>query len=269
MGFSLEQGYTPTTIDTMMLSVMDNVNVQFGTAYTMETFIGTNLYKYFYALMQRLQENEIKTSEIFLLLQDYFKLTNENISRPVVTNPGLLEHFQDEGFIVSIKKPINTDAGKVFVAVDVDEDADDYEDVRLEIATIIRDSTVAGVVSQGTEIETLTLSNGQAFDFKFNLPNRIPVKLKLTVELSENNQVVIGAPDDTKLKLLSNILSRYRLGRNFEPQRYFTTVDAPWAASVLLEWSDDAGSSWHDEVFDAEYDDLFVFALADITLVEV
>ena len=38
--------------------------------------IGTNFYKYFYALAQRIQTNEIKTSEIFLKLQDYFKYTN-------------------------------------------------------------------------------------------------------------------------------------------------------------------------------------------------
>ena len=33
---------------------------------------GTNFYKYFYALMQRLQENEIRTSEIVLKIQQYF-----------------------------------------------------------------------------------------------------------------------------------------------------------------------------------------------------
>jgi len=48
------------------------VNTQFGQSYTMDTFIGTNLYKYFYALAQLLQENEVKTSEIFLKLQQYF-----------------------------------------------------------------------------------------------------------------------------------------------------------------------------------------------------
>ena len=394
MGFSQESGYTPASIESLMLSVMANVNTQFGTSYTQETFVGTNFYKFFYALVQKLQENEVKTSEIFAKLQQYFAITNERISRPVVTNPGLIEALENyeselapDGFIASVKPMIDADAGKIHICVDVDDgvhatgnititsyanlvsgtddsvgvaattftaqtgaatpgaatfqaatdndstaaslalqinshatvslqvraraigavvhitamhggtagnsialaytDNDtnvgatksgtalsggeanaDYEDLRLEIATIIKDSTIAGGVTQGLEEEAIVLSNGQSFDFKFNLPNRIEVYLRLTTTLSENNQVVVGTPDDVKLALLANVLERYRLGRNFEPQKYFSVLDAPWASQVLLEWSDDAGATWNDEVYDANYDDLFEIDLANITLVE-
>ncbi len=387
MGFSQENGYVAADIDTIMLSIMTNINTQFGTSYTTETFLGTNFYKYFYALAQKFQENEVKTSEIFLKLQEYFEITNEAISRPVVTNPGLIEKLEDEGYTASVKPMIEADAGTIHVCVDTDDgdhatasvvitdfaklvsgtddtitvngtafvaqvgaavlgagtfqaatnvsatadslalqinnhatcsltvraravgatvhltavhggtagnaqtltytEADGnvgatvsgavfsggtasatYEDTRLAICEIISESTVAGAVTVGTEEETIVLSNGQSFDFSFNLPARIPVVLKLTIALSENNQVVVGDPDDTKLLLLENIQAQYRLGRNFEPQRYFSVVDAPWAASVLLEWSDDAGSTYYDDVFEAEYDELFDFGLEDITLVE-
>jgi hypothetical protein len=89
----------------------------------------------------------------------------------------------------------------------------------------------------------------------------------LTITLSENNQAVIKSPEEIKAALLVNIAAKYRLGRNFEPQRYFSVVDAPWASDVLLEWSDD-NATWHDEVFDAAFDDLFECDLADITLIE-
>lgn len=395
MGFSQQEGYVPVDIDAIMQDIMTNINSQFGTAYTYEQFVGTSFYKYFYALAQKMSENEIKTSEIFVKLQEYFEITNERISRPVVTNPGLIEAFSNyisdlapEGLVASVKPMIVGDAGKIHICVDADDgdhataqveitnyanlvsgtddviavagtnftaqagaatpgtgtfqaatsntataaslalqinshatvsltvkaraagpivyltavhggtagnaitltytDNDtnvgatvsgatfsggtenaDYEDLKTEIGELIKDSTVAGAITQGTETETIVLSNGQSFDFKYNLPNRIPVLLRLTIVLSENNQVLIGDPDDTKLALLANIDERYQLGKNFEPQKYFDiNNDAPWAASILLEWSDDGGDTYYDDIFDADYDELFDIALENIELVE-
>lgn len=266
MGFAQESGYTPTTIQTMMISVMNNVNTQFGTAYTEETFLGTNFYKYFYALIQKLQENEVKTSEIFTKLMDYFAVTNERISRPAVTAPGLIEKLAGEGYTASVKAPIDADAGKAYICVDVDETADDYADTKLEINTLIMESVAAGVVTQGTESSSIVLSNGQAFDFKYDLPDREEPDLRLTITLSENNQFVVKSPEEVKQILMDNIAAKYALGKNFEPQRYFTIIDAPWAESVLLEY--DIGGGFVSAVFDAAYDDLFVIDLANITLIE-
>jgi hypothetical protein len=281
MAFSQDNGYVPATIAEIMDALMAGINTQFGTTYTTETFIGTNFYKYFYSLAQRLQENEVKTSEIFAKLQQYIATTNEMISRPVVTNPGVLENLESEGYICSIKPMINADAGKISICVDKTVASGDWEDSagyatdKLAVCGIIKDSTVAGAVTQGTESSTLTLTNGQAFDFKYCLPNRIPVALRLTTVLSENNQLPVGDPDDTKLLLLANIAADYRLGKNFAPQRYFAVEDAPWAQSVLLEWTDDVtagvvdgGAVWHSTVYDADFDDLFVVSLALIELVE-
>lgn len=275
MSFSQENGYIPSSIETLMDLVRQGINATFATSYTTETFVGTGWYKYFYTLIQKLQENEVKTSEIFIKLQEYFNVTNERISRPVVTNPGLVEKFASEGYVASVKPMIDADAGKIHIAVDVDDDDDDYAETKLAICNLIKDSTVAGCVTQGTESESLVLTNGQSFDFKYNLPNRIPIWLRLTITLSENNQVVILPPDEVKLLLLQNVQAKYQLGKNFEPQRYFSIVDAPWAANVLLEWTDDVTDgeldetpTWHDEVYDADYDDLFDIALERITLVE-
>jgi hypothetical protein len=268
MGFASESGYTPLSIETIMLDVMDNFNTQFGTTYTQETFLGTSAYKYFYALVQRLQANEVRTGEIFSKLQQYIEVTNERILRPSVTPPGLVDAFIDSDFVASVKPPIDADAGKIYVCVDTDETADDYADVKLEINTIIKNSVVAGVVSQGTETSAIVLSNGQSFDFKFNLPDRNEILLRLTITLSENNQSLISTPEEIKNLLVANIAEKYSLGKNFEPQRYFTTEDAPWASDVMLEWSDDAGSNYYTTVFDAAYDDLFVVLLENIELIE-
>jgi hypothetical protein len=382
LSYSNDNGYSAATIETIMTAIMTEINTQFGTSYTYESFVGTNFYKYFYALAQRVQENEVKTSEIFTHLQQYFAITNESIQRPVGTSPGVIEALEREGYIAAVKPMIDADAGKIHICVDVEDgvhdsgnvtitsyanlvsgtddsvtigstvftaqagaatpgtatfqaatsndatatslaaqinahavasllvtasalanvvtlaavqggvtgialtytnnDANvgltvsgatlsggdaDYADTRLDIATIIKDSISAGVVSQGTEIQNIVLSNGQAFDFKYNLPNLISCDLKLTLTLSENNQNVILSPEEIKTLLMTNIAAKYRVGKNFEPQTYFSVEDAPWCSAVLLEY--DIGSGFVSTIYDADYDDKFDILLENVTLVEV
>ncbi len=268
MPFSSENGYVPISIETMIDSVRQNVNTQFGTTYTTDTFIGTNFYKYFYALIQRLQENEVKTSEIFLSLQQYFDVTNETILRPAVTPEGMLEAFAESDYTVSIKAPIVGDAGKLYLCALLDDGDDNYPTDKLAVCTLLKQYCVAGVVTQGTETETLVLTNGQAFDFKFTLPDTIVTKLRLTNTTSDNNQTIIKSTADIKADLLANIAARYNLGKDFEPQKYYSLTDAPWCSQVVLEWSTDGGSTYHTTVRASDFDELLTFALSDITLVE-
>lgn len=271
MPFALESGYTPSSIETIMSSLREGINAQFGTSYTVESFVGTNFYKYLYALAQELQENEVATSEILLKLQQYFAVTNEMISRPVVTNPGLIEKLSTLGYTASLKPMIDADAGKIHIAVDVDETADDYAAVKLQICQIIAQSTVAGAVTQGSEVETIVLTNGQAFDFKYALPDRHETWLRLTITTSDNNMLLIGNPDDTKAKLLANINSRYKLGLDFAPQKYFGIVDAPWASEVKLEYSFDwngTTGTWSSAIYEANFDDILEVSLARTILAE-
>ena len=268
MGFSQENGYVLVSTDVIMDYFMNGINTQFGTSYTTESFVATNFYKYFYIIAQRVQLNETKSSEIFLKLQNYIDFINARISRPVNTNPGIVDRFLVQGYVASVKPIVEADAGKINICVQTDSEADDYATVKIAICTLISQITVAGAVTQGAESEAIVLSNGQSFDFKFHLPDELPIILRLTITTSENNLVTIDTPDEIKLKLLSNIASRYKLGRNFEPQTYFTTNDAPWAGSILLEYSFDDGDNWLSSIYDAAFDDLITFGLADITLVE-
>lgn len=367
MSFSSENGYTPATISAIMSAIKDNINTQFGTSYTDESFVGSNFYKYFYTLAQRMQENEIKTSEIFTYMQQYFNVTNERIQRPVATNPGLVEAIEGAGYVASVKPPADADAGKLFACIQIDgfefativigdltftainpgvegndisiiladtatagsetisvtdgqitvgieggvstatqiktaidgdaesaalisvaiasgqestaqaaatetslEDGSGtgYLTIKSNLGSLIKDSVAGGIVTQGDQVENIVLSNGQDFDFKYSLPNRIETLLRLTVTLSDNNQVVIDSPEDQKQKLLDNISEKYRLGRDFEPQKYFSTADAPWASKVLLEWSIDGGSNYFTTIIEADFDDLYETSLANVTLIE-
>lgn len=270
MSFSSENGYVPVSIAEIMNFVRNEINTLFGTSYTEETFVGTNWYKYSYSIVQRMQENEIQTSEIFSKLQEYISLTNDRIQRPSVSYPGLLDSFKDNGYTASVKQLTSPAAGKMFICVDTDDAAPDYATTKLAICNLIKDFVAAGTVTQGTEVESIVLSNGQAFDFKFALPNRIPVILKLTITVSENNQLLVPDDETVRALLFSRLNSMYRLGLNFEPQRYFTLADAPYAATVLLEWSDDfdpGPATYNSTVFDANFDDLYTFDLEDLAVI--
>ncbi len=386
MSFAQDTGYLPNTIAELMALVREGINEQFSTDYDEETFLGTNFYKYFYALIQRLQENEVKTSEIVLNLQQYFETTNEEIVRPNTTHPGILDYLTEAGYVASTKAPLEANAGKLYVCVDVDDGdhatgtititsyanlvsgTDDsvtvgatvftaqvgastlgqttftaltsnaataislaaqinahatagalviaraagavvtinaihggtagnaialgytdndanigatksgtvlaggtasttYAAEKLAIATILKDSVVAGITTMGTETETITLSNDQSFDWNFYLPDRIPITLRLTLVTSSNNQSVILTTNETTDLLFANITARYRLGLNFEPQRYFSILDAPWCASTLLEYSLD-GSTWISTVASLAFNELYDFDVGDISIVE-
>lgn len=269
MAFSKENGYIPVSVEVMMTNIMTFVNPIFETGFTYESFVGSNFYKFYYALVQRVQQGEIKTAEIFSKLQQYFVVTNAQISRPVATNPGIIQALETAGYISSVKPMVEVDAGKLSICVQLDDTDPDFDDDSEAVGLLLSQSIAAGIVTQGTEVETVVLENGQAFDWKFFLPDVQEPLLRLTLTTSENNQLLIGDPDAVKVKLLENILARYRLGRNFEPQRYFNQADAPWTSGVLLEYSLDSGATWTSAVFDANFDDLFVIDLGNIDLVEV
>lgn len=263
--FAQDNGYTPTTFDDFMGAIRVAINEQFGTAFDATTFLATNWYKYFYTLVQMAMQNETKTAEIFAKLQQYITTTNLRIQRPSVSQPGLIDSFESRGYTASVKKNLLADAGTVSICIDTDELAADYPATRLILCGLVKDYVAGGMVSQGTEVESITLTNGQAFDFKFYLPTRTAVKLRLTLTSSENQLVTL--PDDETIRqtLIDNIKARYRLGWDFEPQRYYTLAEAPWAATILLEWSYD-GITWHSTVFLAAFTDLFTVTLEDTTI---
>lgn len=266
MSYSQDAGYQPSSFDTLMSAVREAINTQFATTYTEGNFIGTNWYKYFYGLVQKVAENETKTSEIFLKLQEYIATTNLRIQRPSVSLPGIIDTFTAYGYVASVKANELVDAGTVSVCVDVDDTLPSYPVKKLEICNLLKDFVGAGMVFIGTETESIVLTNGQSFDFKFALPDYTPVLLRLTLTSSDNQNLVLPDDEEIRTTLFANIAERYRLGWDFEPQRYYTQVDAPWSATILLEWSDDAGANWYDEVFEAAFDDLFIFELDDITV---
>lgn len=264
MSYTQENGYLPPSFDQLVTMIRENINSVMGTQFTEENFVGTGWYKFTYAILQLVQAGEIRTGEIFLKVQEYIRLTNQRIQRPSVSYPGLIESFAENGFLVSVKEPTIQDAGRCYIAVDVDDSDPNYPEMKENICFLISQFITAGIITLGDEGAGVTLSNGQTFTIRFSLPDRQPIKLRLIALKSNNTFLRIPSDEEIRQIVFDNINERYRLGLNFEPQRYFTLSDAPWAGEVVLEWSDDDGSTWQSTIHNADFDDLFTFGLEDI-----
>lgn len=269
MSFSRENGYIPTTVATKMNSIRQRINAEFGTNYTPSNFAGSDFYKYFYALVQELQLSEVLMSEVFVKLQKYIEVTNEKISQPKNTAEGIINDiFFGFGYPTSVKPMVVADRGKIHICIDIDETQDGYAGLKQQLCRRISEITVLGSVTEGSESHSVVLTNGQAFDYKYFLPVRIPILLRLTLTISQNNQSIVLSNDDVKEILKNKIDMLYALGRNFEPQTYFSVLDAPWTSQVLLEYSLDDGDNWLISVYESDYRDLLTYDLASITIVE-
>lgn len=272
MSFSQENGYTPKSFDEVMDLVRVAVNDIFQTSYTEQTFIGTGFYKYYYYIVQRISQNETRTAEIFFKLQNYITQVNQRVQRPSVSIEGLIDSFLSNGYEISVKETTQADAGTISICVNVSDDPlinPDFQAQKEEICRLIKDFVVAGMLSLGDQTESITISNGQQFDFSFFLPNRIQGMLRVNIVRSENNLLTV--PDDEQIRavIFENVNTLYKMGWNFEPQRYYNLCSAPWAQSISVQYSLDGGSTWLASVYDATFRDLIEVGLEDIEVTVV
>lgn len=269
MAYTDENGFIPDTVEELMNDFMNGINNKFGTSYTIDTFVGSNFYKYFYVIAQQIIDKEIVFAQAFQKLQDYIRSTNETIAIAKTPLDGLIKVFSDAGYQISIEPMTALNAGTLGVCVDVDSTDPDYADMKTEILTMLKDYTVAGIFFSGAETGNIALTNGQSFEFGYALPTEFnAVELKISIELSQNVNIVPDSESEIKTKLLANLADRYSIGRDFEPNRYFDILnDAPYASSVLLQWRKTSGDAWSSAVYSATFKEVFRFDTSRITVV--
>lgn len=139
-----------------------------------------------------------------------------------------------------------------------------YPAVKNAVNEAIKENTVAGMVFNGPELSQLALSNGQQFNFSYYLPNRIPVLLKIVLDRSPSVNEANPSDGDIRINLFQRISMMYRLGRDFEPQRYVNGAWYSWAKTITLFWSDDNGVTWYPSVYASAFNEVFSFNLNEI-----
>jgi len=265
MSYAQDTGYTPRTVEEILEAWRIEINDEWSLSYDAQSFVGSQYYKFFYRAAQMVQREEVKTGQTFQKLQDYFTTINDRIQRPTTTYPGLVEALEDAGYNSSMKPPSSVDAGTVFICIDVDDTDPDYATIKQELLELISTFIAGGMFFEGTEQGDVVISNGQNFPFAYFLPNRRRTYMRITLKKSDNSNIEI--PDDVTLRTLvrDNVLARYKMGWDFEPERYLTQAEVLWAADLTIEYSFNL-IGWDTEVYQASFDDLLQVALGDIQI---
>lgn len=247
MAFDLTNGYQPRTFEQILQAFVDEINEQFSTDYDTTTIIGTEFYKFFYAGAQLVMQSEAQTAEISAKMTDYIRTANEKINLPKSTidgfTQGLLRPVSEGGLgLVSTIKDITdpAEAGHLFLIVDADDEADDYEDIKQAIINKMAAWLTIGLYYEGSETGSKMAINGQTFDYAFDLPTPVDVLVRITVTVSANAKTPVLNENQIREIFNTNFAALYRLGLNFEPEKYLEIArDLPFASDILLEYSEE------------------------------
>lgn len=260
MPYNQQNGFTPRSFDDIMAVFMNAVNEVFNLEYDRDSFAGSNFYKFHYAGAQGILTAEATFAEAYAKLCDYLRSMNEKINIPKTPRDGLIAAFEGVGYMVSIEKQTAQNAGTVGLCVLMEDalDSETFQKKKAEILLGLKTYTDAGIFAKGEQRGEVALSNGQNFDFGFDLPLFHEVHLQLTVALSKNTSILPASVEVIKEKLLENLKREYRLGLEFEPGKYFTVSrDAPYAAGVSLLWRKNMEDAWSAEVYRSTYREYF------------
>lgn len=256
MSYTIINGYAPRDYETILQECVNVVNAEFGTNYTSISFAGTNLWKYLYTTIQGIMEVENNISELGVKLQDYIRTQNESLIIPRSTPDGITQIiFEELGLIASVKPTESSDAGYISIAVDVDDAREDYSKIKQRILLLLHKNMGAGLFYEGSERGNITASNGQSFEYAFELPTTTALKVKINVKVSDNTTRMIETPTSIKEKFLENFKNIYRLGFDFEPSVYLCRDDLPFASEIKTTYSTDGGSTYKDVILEALFDE--------------
>jgi hypothetical protein len=270
MSYTDNNGYEPRTFDDLMTTLMGGINKEFGSTYDYERFQGTNWYKFLYPLVQLIIESEADFSNIWEKYTDYIRTLNESIAIPKTPVEGLIAAFKNVlGIEISVAEAEENTAGILSVCANVDNTAADYADTKQKIIDALLKYSVAGVYTDGDQRGTAVASNGQNFEYGFWLPQKIDTILQLNITLSRNSDVVSDTPEAAKEKLINNLKNLYKLGMDFEQQKFFNIDrDAPYASDITLFYKNSkTGGEFTADVYHANFRDLFLFDPENISVV--
>lgn len=259
MTYNVTNGYSPRDYETILAQCVQIVNEQFGTSYTSQSFTGTNLWKFLYATIQGLMTVENNIAELGVKLQDFIRTQNESLIIPRSSYDGIMQIIKDELGLVSSIKVVESasEAGQIHLAIDIDKNSEDYADRKAKIFKILHENMGAGLFYNGTEKGTVNASNGQVFNYAFDLPTETSLKIKIQVRVSENTTLFVETPNEIKNKFLANFAKFYRLGYDFEPQIFLCRDrDLPFASEINISYST-SGSTYKTAILEAMYDEKF------------
>ena len=114
-----------------------------------------------------------------------------------------------------------------------------------DIIDRMHDWLTAALYYNGNQAGSKVALNGQTFDYKFALPTDVDILVRITVTASANSTSPVLNENQIRDIFDANLLALYRLGLDFEPEKYLEiSRDLPFASDILLEYSEDGGTVW-------------------------
>lgn len=269
MTYNITNGYSPRNYEDILEECVNAVNDEFGTSYTPQAFVGTNLWKFLYTTIQGLMTVENNIAELGVKMQDYIRTQNERLIIPTSSNDGIMQRLEEELNLISSVKPVELgEGGNVCIAVDVDDTAGDYEETKEKILKTFHKYLGAGLFYHGTESGLVTASNGQQFEYAYELPVNKPLMVKIDVTISDNTTRFIETPNVIKDKFFANFAKFYKLGYDFEPEIYLCRDDLPFASKIDISYSTDGGETYLRDILQNSYNEKITINPNDV-IVEV
>lgn len=266
MGYDSENGYTPRTQEESLQLFVDGVNGELGTAYTTDNIVGTNLYKIFYVQWQINLDNDARLAEIYQKLADYIDYENNQILEPRTSDEGIIDEFEKLGYVASVRPNTEAQAGKFACCVVVDATDPDYATKKQEILDTLKLQSAGGLWYDGGETGTSTLSNGQVMPYAFYLPTIKTIDVRLNILKSKNTLVKVDTPTLVEDKFKDNFDSIYRLGIDFEPEKYYQIDrDAPYASKIDTTYRVDGGE-YVSDVYESVFNTILVLGNVEVTI---
>lgn len=252
MSWTLLNGYKPRIFAELLQDYVDEINLQYGTSYDTTSIVGTNFYKIGYTAIQLIMQAEANFAETYVKLTDYIRNSNQKITLPKSTISGFIagllapESEGGLGLISTIKDITDpAEAGYMFLVVDTDPFASNYATIKQGIIDRMHNWLTCALYYNGTEIGTKQAVNGQNFTYKYALPTKIDILVKITITSSKNAKTPILNENQVRDIFNTNFANLYRLGLDFEPEKYLEiNRDLPFASNILLEYSENSGSTW-------------------------
>jgi hypothetical protein len=160
---------------------------------------------------------------------------------------------------------IQRSAGNMRLCLDIS----DYNTISKEdICKILYNYTPYGLAYIGEETYAYNLSNGDKFTYRWRLPIFTNLWLKIDIKIDRNNvDVPIDSVDMVKTKLNNNLNNIYKIGLDFEPDKYLSVDrDLKWAGQIVFNWSKNPNNlpigninDWSTGILYCSYRDRMVF----------
>jgi hypothetical protein len=154
------------------------------------------------------------------------------------------------------------------ISVAYPKDQTDFTDEdKRKIAQGLLENMPVGSAYVGSIEKSASTTLGSSIVVRFSPNVTKNIWLRLYVKTSRNNYGYVQTPEELKKLVLDNITARYKLGLDFEPEKYLTPTDIAWAGYILLEWTMDQPGPvrvWSSNVWLSPFNTLLLVQALDI-----